>query len=158
MKVAYWRADPCLRNETAPPCIMLKQTSDPCPGLASRFPGPHTFPAGRAVLPWRYLRSAPGLLARSGSKVFYSVFITPISEPQCPHFIMKSGYRPFFGVIICVFVPDTASMIRRPHTGQQTGRRVVLSPLVCASFFLRISYTPLSVAAAVRRGRVYDLL
>ena len=67
---------------------------------------------------------------------------------------MKSGYRPFFGVIICVFVPDTASMIRRPHTGQQTGRRVVLSPLVCASFFLRISYTPLSVAAAVRRGRV----
>ena len=28
---------------------MLKQTSDPCPGLASRFPGPHTFPAGRAV-------------------------------------------------------------------------------------------------------------
>ena len=68
MKVAYWRADPCLRNETVPPCIMLKQTSDPCPGLASRFPGPHTFPAGRAVLPWRYLRSAPGLLARSGSK------------------------------------------------------------------------------------------
>ena len=68
MKVAYWKADPGLRNEPVPPCIMLNQTSDPCPGLASRFPGPHTFPAGRAVLPWRYLRSAPGLLARSGSK------------------------------------------------------------------------------------------
>lgn len=157
MKVAYWRADPCLRNETVPPCIMLKQTSDPCPGLASRFPGPHTFPAGRDVLPWRYLRSS----RPAGSeriKVFYSVFITPTSEPQCPHFMMKSGYRPLPGVIICVFVPDTASMIRCLHTGQQTGRRVVLSPLVCASFFLRISYTPLSVAAAVRRGRVYDLL
>ena len=88
----------------------------------------------------------------------YSVLITPTSEPQCPHFMMKPGYRPFFGVISCVFVPDTASMIRRPHTGQQTGRTVFFSPLVCASFFLRISYTPLSVAAAVRLWGIYDLL
>ena len=75
-----------------------------------------------------------------------------------PALYNEIGIPALLRVIIWVFVPDTASMIRRPHTGQQTGRRVVLSPLVCASFFLRISYTPLSVAAAVRRGRVYDLL
>ena len=34
-------------------------------------------------------------------------------------------------------------MIRRPHTGQQTGRSVFFSPLVCSSFFLRITiYAP----------------
>ena len=76
--------------------------------------------------------------------LLYSVLITPISTPQCPHFTIKSGYRPFLGVINCVFVPDTATMIRRPHTGQQTGRSVFFSPLVCSSFFLRITNTPLS--------------
>lgn len=29
-------------NEISPPCIMLRQTSDPCPGLAIRFPVPYT--------------------------------------------------------------------------------------------------------------------
>jgi hypothetical protein len=44
---------PFLQNEISPPCIMLKQTCDPCPGLAVRFPFPYTFLVGLAVLPQR---------------------------------------------------------------------------------------------------------
>jgi len=40
-------------NETIPPCIMLKQTNDPCPGLTVRFPSPYTFLMETVVLPQR---------------------------------------------------------------------------------------------------------
>lgn len=63
-----------LRNEISPPCIMLKQTNDPCPGLAMRFPFPYT---SLTELPLCRMtpRSAPGLTGSERIKVFqYSVF------------------------------------------------------------------------------------
>ncbi|MCH5352233.1 MAG: hypothetical protein J1E06_02065 [Acutalibacter sp.] len=50
-QMVSWWFDRFLRNEIAPPCIMLKQTSDPCPGLAIRFPVPYTLLYGIVVLP-----------------------------------------------------------------------------------------------------------
>ena len=37
-------------------------------------------------------------------------FTTPISAPQCQHFIIKSGYRPFFGVTNLIFVSNDTSI------------------------------------------------
>lgn len=87
-----------------------------------------------------YFRSYPvssGTFARS-IRCFYSVFITPISAPQCLHFIIKSGYRSIDEVMNCAFVPSTASMIRHPHCGHRTGRIFAFISSVVSSFFLRI--------------------
>lgn len=61
---------PFLQNEISPPCIMLKQTCDPCPGLAVRFPFPYTFLVGLAVLPQR-----PGQLPMQISGADQTFFI-----------------------------------------------------------------------------------
>ena len=113
---------PLFKNEIAPPCIMLRQTGGPVSRFSPPFRCPVYIPYGIAVLPWRYLRSAPGLPARSGSIVRYSVFTTPISAPQCQHFMIKSGCRPFFGVTNLIFVSNDTSITLRPHFGHPDGR------------------------------------
>src|SRR5699024_763430 len=66
----------------------------------------------------------------------YSVLMIPTSAPQCPHFIYKSGYRPLWGILVCVFVPLTASSSFHPHFGQYTGRNLSLMSFPSASFLL----------------------
>lgn len=63
------------RNEISPPCIMLKQTSDPCPGLAIRFPFPYT---SLTELPLCRMtpRPAPGLSQLGAGQIFpYLIFL-----------------------------------------------------------------------------------
>lgn len=107
------------------------------------FPIPTYIPCGScriAAAP----RSAHGPNIRSGSDFLYSVLITPISEPQCLHFIMKSGFRFFVGVTNCAFVFMDASKSLCPHLGHRMERLFFSSPLACTSFFFCISYTLLS--------------
>lgn len=52
-QVASWKFDHNSWNEIALPCIMLKQTNDPCPSLDVRFPNLYTFLTDLAVLPRR---------------------------------------------------------------------------------------------------------
>lgn len=66
----------------------------------------------------------------------YSILIIPTSAPQCPHFIYKSGYRPLWGIFVCVFIPFTASSSFHPHFGQYTGRNLSLRSFSSASFLL----------------------
>lgn len=147
-KLAYWWVDLFFVNEIFPPRVMLKQTLDLCPGLDQPFPRPVYILTSPVVLPCRpgQLRSD---LPESGQihySIFFSVLITPISVPQCPHFKMKSGYRPFVGVINCALVPDTATIIRHPHCGQQRGRISLLSFVGFFPFSISL-YSPLSIAA-----------
>lgn len=120
-----------------------QQTCDPCPGLAVRFPDPYTSPMGLDVLPQR-----PGQLLvlrlRTDRYFLYSVFITPISVPQCLHFIIKSGHRPFIGEINCTFVFKDVSINLYPHLGHRMERLFFSNPLICTSFFFCISYKLLS--------------
>ena len=76
-------------------------------------------------------RNLPGTFGGS-----YSVLMIPTSAPQCPHFIYKSGYRPLWGILVCVFVPFTASSSFHPHFGQYTGRNLSLMSFPSASFLL----------------------
>ena len=119
-------------NEIFPPRIMLKQTHLIISRFSQPFPRPVYILTGRNVLPWWYLRSVPAI-SRNGSG-YYLIVITPISMPQCPHLIIKSGYRHFLGVIYWIFVPDTASIRRVPHFGQQIGLLFFSSPLGFSSF------------------------
>ena len=121
------------------------------PGFAVRCPFPYTFLMGTVVLPQLSGKSRP-VAGTFGVCFFYSVLITPISAPQCLHFIMKSGYRPIVGVTNCIFVSVPASIIFRPHSGHRTGRIPVFISCPCSSFFLRITYTLLPDPADVRRG------
>ena len=66
---------PLFRNEIAPLCIMLKQTDGPVSRFSHPFPCPIYFPYGIAVLPRRYLRSAPSLPARNRSIIRYFPYI-----------------------------------------------------------------------------------
>ena len=122
---------------------MLKQTNDPCPGLTVRFPIPYTFLTGFAVLPQRP-GQLPVQISRADQISFIQFLITPISEPQCLHFIMKSGFRFFVGATNCAFVFIDASKSLCPHLGHRMERLFFSSPLVCTSFFFCISYTLLS--------------
>ena len=58
---------------------MLKQTCDPCPGLAVRFPVPYTFLMGLAVLPQR-----PGQLHQLSPEQI-GVFSIQFLLPRFPH-------------------------------------------------------------------------
>lgn len=62
------------RNAISPPCIMLKQTSDPCPGLAMRFPFPYTSFTELPLMPHNAPVSPRPFTARGRSKIQYSVF------------------------------------------------------------------------------------
>ena len=140
----------CGWNEISPPCIMRKQTSDPCPGLDIRFPSPHTFPADLFILPCR-----PGQLPafRLGADhcFRYSVFITPTIAPQCPHFIIRSGFRLPTGAINCTLVSAGASTTRCPQTGHRIWRTLLFISLA-SPFFLGIPHTPLSATTVRHRS------
>ena len=77
----------------------------------------------------------------------------PTSAPQCPHFIYKSGYRPLWGILVCVFVPFTASSNFHPHFGQYTGRILSLMSF-CSTSFLpwRKPVTPFRQSRSGCRG------
>ena len=67
-------------------------------------------------------RNLPGTFGGS-----YSVLMIPTSAPQ---------YRPLWGILVCVFVPFTASSSFHPHFGQYTGRNLSLMSFPSASFLL----------------------
>ena len=151
-QVVSWRIDCCGWNEISPPCIMRKQTSDPCPGLDIRFPSPHTFLAGLFVLPCRPGKP-PAFRLGAGQSFCYSVFMTPTIAPQRPHFNMRSGFRPSAGAINCTLVSAGASTTRCPQTGHRMWRTFLFISWA-SPFFLGISHTLLSATAAVRHGSI----
>ena len=137
-----WRFGPLWWNETSPPCIMLSTNVHPVfpASLSVSHPRIHSL----RELP--YCRSYPvssGVHARN-IRCVYSIFTTPISAPHRSHFKIKSGHHPIDGVTNCTFVSIFASMIRPPHSGHRTGRIRFFISCFHASFFLHISYTPLS--------------
>ena len=93
-------------------------------------------------------RNQPGTFGGS-----YSVLMIPTFAPQCPHFIYKSGYRPLWGILVCVFVPFTASSSFHPHFGQYTGRILSLMSF-CSTSFLpwRKPVTPFRQSQSGCRG------
>ena len=127
---------------------MRKQTSDLCPGLDIRFPGPYTFLTNLFVLPCRP-GQLPAFRLGAGQSFRYSVFMTPIIAPQCPHFNMRSGFRPSAGAINCTLVFAGASIILCPQTGHRIWRTLLFISLA-SPFFLGILHTLLSTAAVVR--------
>lgn len=76
-----WRFDR-FWNEISPPCIVLRQTSDPCPGLAIRFPVPYTLLMGVPYLPWRNPRSAP--IKNGGRSMSLFSFLYPDFRTAVP--------------------------------------------------------------------------
>lgn len=137
--MAVW---PFFQNETIPPCIMLKQTNDPCPGLTVRFPSPYTFSYGNRCIT-AAPRPAPVIKSKADQSSLFS-FSIPISAPHRRHFKIKSGQRPIDGSINCTFVFIPASMIRPPHFGHRTGRIRCFISCFHSSFFMHIPYTSLS--------------
>ena len=97
----------------------------------------YTFLMGAVVLPQLSgkSRNLPGTFGGS-----YSVLMIPTSAPQCPHFIYKSGYRPLWGILVCVFVPFTASSNFHPHFGQYTGR-IFISYVILFNLLLALAQT-----------------
>jgi hypothetical protein len=88
---------------------MLKQTSDLCPGLDIRFPGPYTSLTGLSVLPCR-----PGQLhalsAQSRSKFPLFSFHDPNHCATAPAFYYQIGIPAFsrgnqlyFGIRWCIY-------------------------------------------------------
>lgn len=146
-QMVSWWFDRFFLNEISPPCIMLKQTLDPCPGLTVRFPTPYTFLTGFAVLPQRP-GQLPVQMPGADQCFFYSVLIIPISAPQCQHFTIKSGYRPIVGVMNCTLVSILASIIRRPHFGHRICRILFFISCGHSSFFLHTSYIHLFLTHA----------
>ena len=120
------------------------------PGFAVRCPSSYTFLMRAVVLPQLSgkSRNLPGTFGGS-----YSVLMIPTSAPQCPHFIYKSGYRPLWGILVCVFVPFTASSSFHPHFGQYTGRILSLMSF-CSTSFLpwRKPVTPFRQSRSGCRG------
>ena len=120
------------------------------PGFAVRCPSSYTFLMRAVVLPQLSgkSRNQPGTFGGS-----YSVLMIPTSAPQCPHFTYKSGYRPLWGILVCVFVPFTASSSFHPHFGQYTGRILSLMSF-CSTSFLpwRKPVTPFRQSRSGCRG------
>ena len=110
----------------------------------------YTFLMGAVVLPQLSgkSRNLPGTFGGS-----YSVLMIPTSAPQCPHFIYKSGYRPFFGIISRDLVSGAESINRRPHFGQRIGFRSSVSSYCSTSFLLwRKPVTPFRQSRSGCRG------
>ena len=152
------------RNEISPPCIMLKQTSDPCPGLAIRFPFPYT---SLTELPLCRMtpRPAPGLLQLGAGQIFpYSIFLRfsprhPDLRAAVPALYDKIGIPALhrgheLGLGTYSRVHDPVPAYRAAHMAHLL-HHLMAMPLLLPAHFI---YAPFCSRRSVRRGSIWPAM